>query len=152
MTKSSHKTREAKEKKKTTKKEPRYTVTHRGEMSMQDFTNARESTRIKRPKELVVAVELPGVVRGREREREGGRERERKRERGREIEGERERVKEEKEEERGREEGEGGRERESKGGRGREMEGGRERERKRRKRRRRDEREGRRYRVGWENE
>ena len=28
---------------------------------MQDFTNNRESTRVKRPKELVVTVKLPGV-------------------------------------------------------------------------------------------
>jgi len=30
---------------------------------MQDFTNTRESTRIKRPRELVVTVELPEIVR-----------------------------------------------------------------------------------------
>lgn len=41
--------------------EPKYTVLHRGEFTMQDFTNERESTLIKRPKELVVSVELPGV-------------------------------------------------------------------------------------------
>ena len=28
---------------------------------MQDFTNERESTRIKRPEQLVVTVNLPGV-------------------------------------------------------------------------------------------
>lgn len=41
--------------------EPKYTVLHRGEFTIQDFTNSRESTLIKRPKELVVNVELPGV-------------------------------------------------------------------------------------------
>lgn len=41
--------------------EPKYTVLHRGEFTMQDFTNDRESTLIKRPKELVVDIELPGV-------------------------------------------------------------------------------------------
>lgn len=41
--------------------EPKYTILHRGEFTMQDFTNDRESTLIKRPKELVVSVELPGV-------------------------------------------------------------------------------------------
>lgn len=41
--------------------EPKYTVVHCGEFTMQDFTNSRESTLIKRPRELVVSVELPGV-------------------------------------------------------------------------------------------
>jgi dynein assembly factor 2 len=41
--------------------QPDYTIVHRGEFSMQDFTNSRESTLVKRPKELVVRVELPGV-------------------------------------------------------------------------------------------
>lgn len=41
--------------------EPKYTLVHRGEFSLQDFTNQRESTRVGRPKELVVGVELPGV-------------------------------------------------------------------------------------------
>lgn len=41
--------------------EPEYTIVHRGEFTIQDFTNERESTRIKRPKELVVTVKLPGV-------------------------------------------------------------------------------------------
>ncbi len=41
--------------------EPKHTVVYRGEFSMQDFTNDRESTLIKRPKELVVTVQLPGV-------------------------------------------------------------------------------------------
>ena len=40
----------------------RYTVTHRGELDYQDFTNERTSNAIKRPKELVVTVELPGLV------------------------------------------------------------------------------------------
>ncbi len=43
------------------KAEPRYTVTHRGDFSMQDFTNERHSTVVRRPKELVVRVEVPGV-------------------------------------------------------------------------------------------
>ncbi len=41
--------------------EPKYSILHRGEFSMQDFTNERESSRVRRPKELVVSVELPGV-------------------------------------------------------------------------------------------
>lgn len=41
--------------------EPEYTIVHRGGFSMQDFTNERESTRIKRPEQLVVTVNLPGV-------------------------------------------------------------------------------------------
>ena len=43
--------------------QPHYTVTHRGEFSMLDYTNTNESTLIKRPKELLVVVDLPGVVR-----------------------------------------------------------------------------------------
>ena len=41
--------------------EPDYSIVHRGEMTMQDFTNERSSSRVKRPKELVVTVHLPGV-------------------------------------------------------------------------------------------
>lgn len=41
--------------------EPNYTVLHRGEFTMQDFTNDKQSTLIKRPMELVVNVELPGI-------------------------------------------------------------------------------------------
>lgn len=41
--------------------EPEYTVLHRGEFAMQDYTNSRQSTLIKRPRELVVSVQLPGV-------------------------------------------------------------------------------------------
>lgn len=41
--------------------EPEYSVVHRGGFSMQDFTNERESTRIKRPEQLLVTVKLPGV-------------------------------------------------------------------------------------------
>ena len=44
--------------------EPRYHVLHRDDLSMQDFTNTRESTLVRRPRELVVTVELPKVVRG----------------------------------------------------------------------------------------
>ena len=43
--------------------EPRYHVLHRDDLSMQDFTNSRESTVVRRPRELVVTVELPNVVR-----------------------------------------------------------------------------------------
>ena len=50
-----------KEEKKKQPNEPEYSIVHRGEMSMQDFTNDRTSSRIKRPKELVVTVHLPGV-------------------------------------------------------------------------------------------
>ena len=41
--------------------EPEYSIVHRGGFSMQDFTNERESTRIKRPEQLMVTVNLPGV-------------------------------------------------------------------------------------------
>lgn len=41
--------------------EPKYTVVHRGEFSMQDYTNDRHSTLVRRPKELLVKVEVPGV-------------------------------------------------------------------------------------------
>ena len=44
--------------------EPWYHVVHRDDLSMQDFTNTRESTLVRRPRELVVTVELPKVVRG----------------------------------------------------------------------------------------
>lgn len=51
----------AKEKKLRPPSEPRYNILHSGEFTMQDFTNDRESSQIKRPKKLVVSVELPGV-------------------------------------------------------------------------------------------
>jgi len=41
--------------------EPKYSVVHRGEFSMQDYTNERCSSLVRRPKELVVKVQLPGV-------------------------------------------------------------------------------------------
>ena len=41
--------------------EPKYSVVHRGEFSMQDYTNERCSSLVRRPKELVVEVQLPGV-------------------------------------------------------------------------------------------
>ena len=44
--------------------EPRYHVLHRDDLSMQDFTNTRDSTLVRRPRELVVTVELPKVVTG----------------------------------------------------------------------------------------
>ena len=44
---------------------PKHSVVHRGEFSMQDFTNDRSSTLVKRPKELVVSVEFPeGITAG----------------------------------------------------------------------------------------
>ena len=52
--------------------EPKYSVKYRGEVAMGDYTNDRVSRVIKRPKEIVVIVELPGVVGWRERERGGG--------------------------------------------------------------------------------
>lgn len=51
-----------KKRKKRSPAQPKYSVVHRGEFSMQDFTNDRRSTLVKRPKELVVSVEVPGVV------------------------------------------------------------------------------------------
>ena len=42
--------------------EPNYTITHHDNFSMLDFTYSNESTLIRRPKKLVVSVELPGVV------------------------------------------------------------------------------------------
>ena len=57
----SRKAQEEKKQKEKPQNEPEYTIVHRGEMSMQDFTNERSSSRIKRPKELVVTVHLPGV-------------------------------------------------------------------------------------------
>ncbi len=50
-----------KEKKLRPPSEPRYNILHSGEFTMQDFTYDRESSQIKRPKKLVVSVELPGV-------------------------------------------------------------------------------------------
>lgn len=43
-------------------REPRYRITHRGEFTMQDYTNDRVSDSVRRPRELVVSIELPGVV------------------------------------------------------------------------------------------
>ena len=40
----------------------RYTIIHRGELDIQDYTCERTSKAIKRPKDLVVTIELPGVV------------------------------------------------------------------------------------------
>ena len=57
----SHRTQQKEKKKTKLPLEPKYSIVHRGEFTMQDFTNSRESTLIKRPKELVVRVELPGV-------------------------------------------------------------------------------------------
>ena len=48
-------------KKKCPPSEPHYSILHSGEFTMQDFTNDRESSQIKRPKKLVVSIELPGV-------------------------------------------------------------------------------------------
>eukprot|EP00731_Ephydatia_muelleri_P031546 Em0023g53a len=42
--------------------EPNYTITHHDEFSMLDYTYSKESTLIRRPRELVVSVELPGVL------------------------------------------------------------------------------------------
>lgn len=57
----SYKKQQEKKQKEKQPSEPEYSVVHRGEMTMQDFTNERSSSRIKRPKELVVSVHLPGV-------------------------------------------------------------------------------------------
>lgn len=38
---------------------PKYTVTHRSDMDLQEFTNSRDSRPSTRPKELVVTIELP---------------------------------------------------------------------------------------------
>ena len=42
--------------------EPSYTMKYRGEVAMGDYTNERVSHIVKRPKEIVVTVALPGVV------------------------------------------------------------------------------------------
>ena len=42
--------------------EPVYSVKYRGEVAMEDFTNNRVSPVVKRPKEIVVTVQLPGLV------------------------------------------------------------------------------------------
>jgi dynein assembly factor 2 len=47
--------------KKHQKNEPKYSIVHRGELDYQDFTNERTSNAIKRPKELIVTIELPGL-------------------------------------------------------------------------------------------
>lgn len=57
----SHKSQQKKKEKAKLPTEPKYSVLHRGEFSIQDFTCTRESTLVKRPKELVVNIELPGV-------------------------------------------------------------------------------------------
>ena len=57
----SHKKQQERKEKEKPATEPEYTIVHRGEMTMQDFTNERSSSRIRRPKELVVTVQLPGV-------------------------------------------------------------------------------------------
>jgi dynein assembly factor 2 len=59
--KSSSSDKKAKVKKSKQKHEPVHTVTHRGEVDMGDYTNSRVSSAVKRPKSLVVRVELPGV-------------------------------------------------------------------------------------------
>ena len=46
----------------TSAPEPVYTVKYRGEVAMKDFTNDRVSPVVKRPKEIVVTVQLPGLV------------------------------------------------------------------------------------------
>ncbi len=51
----------SKEKKLQPPSEPRYTIVYSGEFTMQDFTNNRESSRVKRPERMLVSVELPGV-------------------------------------------------------------------------------------------
>lgn len=57
----SYKKQQEKKQKEKQPSEPEYSIIHRGEMTMQDFTNERSSSRVKRPKELVVSVHLPGV-------------------------------------------------------------------------------------------
>ena len=57
----SHKKQQERKAKEKPPTQPEYTVVHRGEMTMQDFTNERSSSRIRRPNELVVTVHLPGV-------------------------------------------------------------------------------------------
>lgn len=57
----SYKKQQEKKQKEKQPSEPEYSIVHRGEMTMQDFTNERSSSRVKRPKELVVSVHLPGV-------------------------------------------------------------------------------------------
>ncbi|CAI7993800.1 Protein kintoun, partial [Geodia barretti] len=46
----------------TSAPEPVYTVKYRGEVAMEDFTNDRVSPVVKRPKEIVVTVQLPGLT------------------------------------------------------------------------------------------
>lgn len=41
--------------------EPQHTMVYSGEFSMQDFTNERNSSRVKRPRNLIVTIKLPGV-------------------------------------------------------------------------------------------
>ena len=57
----SYKKQQERKQQKVLPSEPEYRIVHRGEMSMQDFTNERSSSRIRRPNELVVTVNLPGV-------------------------------------------------------------------------------------------
>ena len=42
--------------------EPAYTVKYRGEVAMGDYTNNRVSSVVKRPSDIIITVELPGVV------------------------------------------------------------------------------------------
>lgn len=56
-----HKNQQKKKEQEKPPSEPKYNIVHRGEVSMQDFTNERSSSRVKRPSELVVTVHLPGV-------------------------------------------------------------------------------------------
>eukprot|EP00002_Diphylleia_rotans_P010790 TRINITY_DN2134_c0_g1_i3.p1 TRINITY_DN2134_c0_g1~~TRINITY_DN2134_c0_g1_i3.p1 ORF type:complete len:104 (+),score=17.54 TRINITY_DN2134_c0_g1_i3:201-512(+) len=43
--------------------EPKFSITHRGEIDLQHYTNTRYQQAPSRPKELIISIQLPSLVR-----------------------------------------------------------------------------------------